>query len=92
MIFPKEKKLYCIKCKKHTKHKLKEFKSGAARTSAAGARRHERNTKHGYMGKYKYTVLVKKQNKKPTFIAECAECKQKIPYSLGKRMKKVTQQ
>jgi large subunit ribosomal protein L44e len=92
MKVPKEKKIYCAKCKKHTKHKLKEFKSGAARSMAAGARRHERNTKHGYMGKYKYTVLVKKQNKKPTFVCECSECKKKIPYSLGKRMKKVTQQ
>lgn len=91
MEFPKEKKLYCKKCKKHTKHKLKEFKSGKGRTLAMGNLRHEKNTGHGYMGRYKYVVFVKKQNKKPTFIAECAECKAKIPYSLGKRMKKVTQ-
>jgi ribosomal protein L44E len=71
---------------------MKEFKSGASRTLAAGARRHDRNTKHGYLGKYKYTVFVKKQNKKPTFVAECTECHKKIPYSLGKRMKKVVQQ
>jgi large subunit ribosomal protein L44e len=92
MKFPKEKKLFCVKCKKHTKHKLKEFKPAAKRTMAAGNRRHERNTAHGYMGKYKYVVFVKKQNKKPVFVAECAECHKKIPYSLGKRMKKVTQQ
>jgi len=92
MQFPKEKKLFCKKCNKHTKHKMKEFKSGKGRTMAAGNRRHQRNTAHGYLGKYKHVVLVKKQNKKPVFVAECAECKQKIPYSLGKRMKKVTQQ
>ena len=92
MKFPKEKKLYCQKCKKHTKHKLKEFKAAPKRTLAAGNRRHERNTAHGYMGKYKFVVFVKKQNKKPVFVAECAECKKKISYSLGKRMKKVTQQ
>ncbi|MEK6958732.1 MAG: 50S ribosomal protein L44e [archaeon] len=91
MEFPKEKKLYCKKCNKHTKHKLKEFKSGKARTMAAGNRRHIRNTTHGYLGKYKYVVLVKKQNKTPTYIAECVDCKKKIPYSLGKRMKKPTQ-
>lgn len=92
MEFPKQKKLFCKKCKKHTTHKLKEFKSGAGRPMAAGNRRHERNTGHGYMGRYKYVVLVKKQNKRPTFVAECTECKSKKPYSLGKRMKKVTQQ
>ncbi|VVB75974.1 50S ribosomal protein L44e [uncultured archaeon] len=92
MKFPKEKKIYCKKCKKHTKHKMKEFKSGAKRTLAAGNRRHERNVNHGYLGKYKYVVLVKKQNKRPTFVAECVDCKKKIPYSLGKRMKKIVQQ
>jgi large subunit ribosomal protein L44e len=92
MKFPKEKKLFCKKCNKHTSHKLKEFKSGKARAMAAGTRRHERNTTKGYLGRYKYVVLVKKQNKKPVFVGECVVCKQKIPYSLGKRMKKVAQQ
>ena len=92
MNFPKEKRLYCKKCNKHTKHKLKEFKSGKGRTLAHGNLRHAKNTTHGYMGKYKFVVFVKKQNKTPVFTAECSECKQKIPYSLGKRMKKITQQ
>ena len=91
MEFPKDKNMYCKKCKKHTKHKLKEFKSGKGRTLAHGNLRHEKNTMHGYGGKYKYVVLVRKQNKTPVFVAECAECKSKISYSLGKRMKKVTQ-
>lgn len=91
MKVPKEKKMYCRKCKKHTSHKLKEFKAGKGRSSAFGNRKHERTTAHGYGGKYKYVVLVKKQNKTPTFMAECVSCKQKIPYSLGKRMKKTEQ-
>ncbi len=92
MEFPKEKKIYCKKCKKHTKHKLKEFKSGKGRTLAKGNVRHEKNTAHGYGGRYKYVATVKKQNKIPTFVGECSECKTKVPYSLGKRMKKVVQQ
>lgn len=92
MKFPKEKKIFCKKCKKHTSHKMKEFKSGKMRSGSAGQRRHLRNTTRGYLGKYKYVVMNKKQNKTPVFVAECAECKKKIPYSLGKRMKKVTQQ
>ncbi len=92
MKFPKEKKLYCKKCKKHTKHKLKEFKSGKGRTLAQGNVRHEKNTAHGYGGRYKYVATVKKQNKKPVFVGECTICKQKCEYSLGKRMKKVTQE
>lgn len=91
MEFPKEKKLFCKKCNKHTKHKLKEFKSGKGRTLAQGNVRHEKNTAHGYGGRYKYIATVKKQNKTPTFVAECTTCKAKVPYSLEKRMKKVVQ-
>ncbi len=91
MNFPKDKKIYCKKCKKHTKHKLKEFKAGKGRTLAKGNVRHAKNTGKGYGGKYKYVATVKKQNKTPTFTAECTVCNAKVPYSLGKRMKKVTQ-
>jgi large subunit ribosomal protein L44e len=91
MNFPKEKKIYCKKCKKHTNHKLKEFKSGKGRTLAQGNVRHEKNVEHGYGGKYKYVATIKKQNKTPVFVAECVDCGAKISYSLGKRMKKVTQ-
>ena len=92
MKFPKTKSLFCKKCKKHTSHKMKEFKAGKGRAMAAGNRRHERNTMHGYLGRYKYVAMVKKQNKTPVFVAECTVCKQKITYSLGKRMKKVSQE
>jgi len=88
---PKEKKIFCSKCNKHTNHKLKEFKSGKTRSMAAGQRRHLRNTTKGYLGKYKYVVMNKKQNKTPTYVAECVDCKRKVPYSLGKRMKKPNQ-
>jgi large subunit ribosomal protein L44e len=87
MDVPKEKKLYCKKCKKHTLQKMKEFKPAAGRPMAQGNRRHKRNTK-GYMGKYKYVATVKKQNKTPTFVVTCTICNAKAPYSLEKRMKK----
>jgi large subunit ribosomal protein L44e len=91
MNVPKEKNIYCKKCNKQTKQKIKEFKSGKGRTLAQGNVRHEKNTAHGYGGRYKYIATVKKQNKTPTFVAECSECGAKVPYSLEKRMKKVTQ-
>jgi large subunit ribosomal protein L44e len=92
MKFPKEKKMYCKKCHKHTKHKLKEFKAGKGRTLAHGNIRHEKNTNHGYGGRYKYIATVKKQNKTPVFVAECVDCNAKQPYTLEKRMKKVVQE
>lgn len=89
MKMPKEKSLYCPKCNKHTKHKLKAFKPGKARTLSKGTRRMERRHKKGYGGKTKFTATVKKQTKKPTFIAECLICKRKVYYVIPKRMKKV---
>ncbi len=89
--FPKEKRIYCKKCGKHAEHKLKEFKSGRGRTEAKGNRRHDRNIK-GYRGKHQFIQPIKKQNKKPNFVAECQVCGTKTFYTLDKRMKKVTQQ
>ena len=87
MKIPKKIKHYCKKCKKHTEHKLKEFKSGRARTTAKGQRRHKRHTR-GYGGRYQYIATVKKQGKKPTFLAECTTCKAKSYFVIPKRMKK----
>jgi ribosomal protein L44E len=39
--------------------------------------------------KLKLWELFKKQNKKPTFIAECAVCKAKHYFVIPKKMKKV---
>ncbi len=85
---PKTVKDYCRKCKKHTEHKLKQFKSGTARALAEGSRKNVEK-KRGYKGKYQFPAKVKKQNKKPTFIAECSVCSTKHYFVIPKRMKKV---
>jgi len=89
MKMPKMKKLYCKKCNAHTEQKLKLFKSGQARTLAIGTRRNVRKHKLGFGGKAKFVIKVKKQTKKPAFVAECPTCKSKRYYVIPKRMKKV---
>ena len=88
MHIPKEQSMYCPKCKTHTAHKLKQFKAGQARALSIGTRGNVRKHKKGYAGKAKFTATVKKQTKKPTFIAECAVCKMKVYKVIPKRMKK----
>ncbi len=88
MHIPKEKNMYCPKCKTHTEHKFKQFKPGQARALSIGTRSNVRKHKMGYGGKAKFTATVKKQNKKPTFIAECIVCKRKIYWVIPKKMKK----
>ena len=88
MNVPKSVSMYCANCKKHTNHKLKQFKAGQARTDSKGTRRMQRKHKSGYGGKTKFPAYVKKQNKRPTFIAECDACKKKRVFGIDKRMKK----
>lgn len=85
---PKTISMYCKNCKQHTPHKLKQFKSAAARAMSKGQRKHERRYKHGYGGKSKFVIKVKKQTKKPVFVAECSVCKKKQYKVIPKRMKK----
>ncbi len=80
--------MYCPKCNKHTDHKLKQFKSGQARTMSKGTRRMQRKHKSGYGGKTKFPAYIKKQNKRPTFVVECETCKKKHTFVIDKRMKK----
>ncbi|MBI4210180.1 MAG: 50S ribosomal protein L44e [Candidatus Diapherotrites archaeon] len=88
MNIPKEQSLYCPKCNTHTEHKLKAFKPGQARALSIGTRSNIRKHKKGYGGKAKFTATVKKQTKKPTFIAECSVCARKVYFVIPKRMKK----
>ena len=88
MNIPKVIKDYCKKCNKHTEHKLKQFKPGSPRPMAEGNRKNARR-KRGYKGKFQFPAKVKKQNKKPTFLAECSVCKTKHYFVIHKRMKKV---
>ncbi len=89
MKMPKEVKIYCKKCKKHTKHKLKLVKGKKARALSKGTRKFQRKHKKGYGGKAKFIIKKKKQNVKPAFVAECIECKTKTHFVYAKRMKKV---
>jgi len=59
------------------------------RSSAEGQRKNVAKHKKGYGGKAKFVKPNKKQNKKPTFIAECEECHKKQYFVIPKRMKKV---
>ncbi len=88
MNMPKTIKDYCKKCNKHTVHKLKPFKPGSPRAMAEGNRKNLKR-KRGYKGKFQFPAKIKKQNKKPTFLAECAECHKKHYFVIHKRMKKV---
>ncbi|MBI5554165.1 MAG: 50S ribosomal protein L44e [Candidatus Diapherotrites archaeon] len=88
MDIPKQIKDYCPKCKVHAVHKLKYFKAASPRALSWGTRENVRKHKKGYGGKAEFTATVKKQNKKPTFLAECETCKSKHYYRISKRMKK----
>jgi len=89
MNIPKNIKTYCRKCKKHTDHKLKQFKPAAARAMSWGTRQNIRQHKTGYGGKSEFPKQPKKQNKKPTFVAECSMCHIKRYFVIPKRMKNV---
>lgn len=88
MDLPKTIKDYCEKCNSHTEHKLKQFKPGSARSLSRGQRRNIAK-KAGYGGKYQFPATIKKQNKRPTFIAECSVCGRKHYFVIPSRMKKI---
>ncbi len=88
MDLPKVVKDYCKKCNKHTGHKLKHFKAAKGRALSEGNRKNA-VIKKGYKGKYQFPATIKKQNKKPTFVAECDVCQAKHYFVIHKRMKKV---
>jgi len=88
MKIPKEIKLYCKKCKTHATHKLKEFKTGAKSSLKEHARKHEEKHNKGYGGRSRFIVHIKKQSKKPTFVAACVTCGRKQYYVGGNKAKK----
>jgi len=88
MKIPKEIKLYCKKCKSHTVHKLKLFKESSKSILKEHARKHEKKHNKGYGGKSRFIVHIKKQGKKPTFLANCTTCNTKQYYVAGNKAKK----
>lgn len=81
---PKEKRTFCkgSKCRKHTVHKVTQYKAGKASPFAQGKRRYDRK-QQGYGGQTKPVFKKKaKTTKKITLRLECKECKYKMQLPL----------
>merc|ERR1712190_423298 len=74
---PKTRKTYCKKCKKHTPHKVSQYKTGKKTGKAQGDRRYEKKQK-GFGGQTKPVFHKKaKTTKKIVLKLECTKCKAK---------------
>ncbi|XP_057312441.1 uncharacterized protein LOC130653961 [Hydractinia symbiolongicarpus] len=74
---PKTRKTFCKgkKCRKHTLHKVTQYKAGKASLYAQGKRRYDRK-QAGYGGQTKPVFHKKaKTTKKIVLRMECTECK-----------------
>ncbi|CAO1628303.1 unnamed protein product [Parajaminaea phylloscopi] len=74
---PKTRRTYCKgkTCKKHTPHKVTQYKTGKASLFAQGKRRYDRKQK-GYGGQTKPVFHKKaKTTKKVVLRLECTACK-----------------
>merc|ERR1711924_360240 len=74
---PKNRNTYCRKCKKHTPHKVTQYKTGKASLSAQGKRRYDKK-QAGFGGQTKPVFHKKsKTTKKIVLKFECTKCKAK---------------
>ena len=73
---PKSRRTFCKgKCKKHTVHKVTQYKKGKESIFAQGKRRYDRKQR-GYGGQTKPIFRKKaKTTKKIVLRMECSECK-----------------
>ena len=72
---PKSKHTNRLKCKKHTPHKVSQYKKGKDSTTAQGKRRYDSKQK-GFGGQTKPVFRKKaKTTKKVTLKLECSVCK-----------------
>ncbi|KAA3669916.1 hypothetical protein P879_05844 [Paragonimus westermani] len=74
---PKSRRTFCAssKCKKHTIHKVTQYKAGKASLHAQGKRRYDRK-QSGYGGQTKPIFRKKaKTTKKIVLRMECSQCK-----------------
>ncbi|KAL9638854.1 MAG: hypothetical protein Q9164_001290 [Protoblastenia rupestris] len=81
---PKTRRTYCKgkDCKKHTQHKVTQYKAGKASTVAQGKRRYDRK-QSGYGGQTKPVFHKKaKTTKKVVLRLECTNCKTKAQLAL----------
>lgn len=82
---PKSKKTFCrFVCKKHTLHKVTQYKKGKESTSAQGKRRYDAKQK-GFGGQKKPVFHKKaKTTKKIVLRLECSVCKKKSLYPISR--------
>ena len=72
---PKQIRTYCPKAKKHTVHKVSQYKTGKASKTAQGKRRYDMKQK-GFGGQTKPIFRKKAKNtKKIVLKLECTETK-----------------
>ncbi len=86
MKIPKNKRIYCPRCGKHTQHKVSIYKKGRDRKMAQGNRRYRRVSR-GYGSQPRPIQHNQvKVNKKITPQFECVDCGYVVQRK-GKRMK-----
>merc|ERR1711920_535515 len=74
---PKTRNTYCRKCKKHTPHKVSQYKTGKKTGKAQGDRRYNKK-QAGFGGQTKPVFHKKaKTTKKIVLKLECTKCKAK---------------
>merc|ERR1711912_217505 len=74
---PKKKNTYCRKCKKHTPHKVGQYKKGKESIFAQGKRRYDMK-QAGFGGQTKPVFKKKaKTTKKIVLKLQCTKCKAK---------------
>ncbi|KAL3424049.1 60s ribosomal protein l44 [Phlyctema vagabunda] len=81
---PKTRRTYCKgkECRKHTQHKVTQYKAGKASLFAQGKRRYDRK-QSGYGGQTKPVFHKKaKTTKKVVLRLECTACKTKAQLAL----------
>ncbi|MFQ5710196.1 MAG: 50S ribosomal protein L44e [Candidatus Geothermarchaeales archaeon] len=88
MIVPKEIRIYCPRCKKHTKHAVKSYKKGKQSALRWGSVHHEWDKK-GYGGqKFPQQKKTAKTTKKMIIKLECKECGY-ASHRPGKKLRKL---
>merc|ERR1719197_1632635 len=81
---PKHVMAYCPKLKKHTKHKVSQYKKGRDSTTAQGKRRYDAKQK-GFGGQTKPVFRKKaKTTKKVTLKLECTQTKHRHLRVIGR--------
>jgi ribosomal protein L44E len=82
---PKNKKSFCkFNCKKHTPHKVSQYKKGKESTKAQGRRRYD-SKQTGFGGQKKPIFRKKaKTTKKVVLRLECSVCKKKSLYPIAR--------